>query len=250
MKALINTAVFLVVMLLTPIIYASDRTIQLASTDWAPYSGAYLRKEGVLSDIVSTAFAQVGYKVKFIYRPWIRALEEAKKGKWHGVMDVYYKPDHLETIIYSDPIWTVQLAFFTLKENGMRYQKLSDLHPYKVGVVRGVEFEKELKAAGLKIEHVTNVEQNIKKVLAKRIHLGISAKANVRYKLQSYHSLAEQKQIQFLSPIFKQEKVYVNFSKFKPNYLQLAQDFNRGLQIIKEKGIYQAIIKYHGLSED
>lgn len=247
MSQYISMIAFVIMIMFTPIAYTADRIIQLASTDWAPYTGKNLANEGILSDIVSTAFAQVGYQVNFIYRPWIRALEETKKGKWHGVMDVYYKPEHLETMVYSDPIWTVQLSFFALKESMITYKKLSDLNPYKVGLVRGVEFERALKVAGLQIEHVTNVEQNIKKVLAKRIHLGISAKENVRYKLKTYHSLAAQKRIQFLSPAFKQEKVYVNFSKLKENYQQLTDDFNTGLHIIKEKGIYQNIIKSHNL---
>ena len=183
---------------------------------------------------------------------------------------------------YSKPVWTVHLAFFTLKKNHrafnikfvrsakftlqvpgplsfrdpdnlfvknyIAYQTLADLRPYVIGVVRGVEFEQELTAAGLRVESANNVSLNIRKVLANRIDLGISAKSNVLYNLRQGYSRAEQGRIEFLAPPFREEKVYINFSKLKPGYQKLTDDFNTGLRAIKRDGTYQKIIQQHGIS--
>lgn len=68
-------------------------TIQISTINWEPYSGEKLPNHVFFSELITEAFSRVGYRVEFKYRPWARALKEAKNGDVHGVMNTYWKKE-------------------------------------------------------------------------------------------------------------------------------------------------------------
>ncbi len=56
--------------------------IYISSGEWPPFIGSDLPNYGFVGDIITRAFAEECYKVKFEFLPWARAYAETKRGKY------------------------------------------------------------------------------------------------------------------------------------------------------------------------
>ena len=229
----------------------AGQTIQLSTINWEPYTGEKLPDQGFFTEIVKEAFAKVGYKIEFLYRPWARALQEAKDGTVHGIMDAYWKKDRVKYLEYPDVVWKVREEFIALKKNPIKYNgKLADLKGSTIGVLRGSAQAEEIEAAGVKTEAITDQKQNVQKLLAGRIDAMIIPRSIFYYQAESLDKKFNRKNIKVLQPPYKIYDMYVAFSKKKPNYKKITADFNKGLKLIKENGTYNKIIKKHNISSE
>ncbi len=139
------------------------------------------------------------------------------------------------------------MVFFKRTEDDIKYSKLEDLKPYKIGTGFGYGYpEKFVKADYLTKVEAYKLKTNITRLLHKRIDLIIgSRKAILFYLKQNYPDRINS--LEILGNPLETLSLYVLFSKNKPNYKQKIEDFNRGLKMIKEDGTYQKIMKKHGL---
>ena len=62
----------------------AEKAIRLTTGEWAPYISEKLEHFGLVSRIVTEAFALEGVKVEYIFLPWKRAYQEALIGKYDG----------------------------------------------------------------------------------------------------------------------------------------------------------------------
>ena len=53
--------------------------VVIANGEWNPYFSENLRYYGVVSRIVKEAFESEGIEVEYVFRPWKRGMEDAKK---------------------------------------------------------------------------------------------------------------------------------------------------------------------------
>ena len=227
-------------------VVAQDKKIVLATDPWPPFYGPDIKNGGYLTEIVKESFKRVGYDCKVEFVPWKRAVDEAKKGKYDGLLGAFYTEDRLKDFKYSEPVTESQLVFFSKKGRDIPYKKLEDLSQYKIGVIGGYQYSEEFDAAEyLYKEEVPKVEQNIKKVIADRIDIFIDSKEVVLYLLRTtlsdYSGLLE-----MIDPPYKINQLYIPISKKVTNYEQIVHDFNRGLSMIREDGTYDNIMKNRG----
>lgn len=61
---------------------AEKAKIVLATGNWEPYYGETLPNGGIVTEIVRRAFRRVGYELEVKWRPWARAMEVTKQGKY------------------------------------------------------------------------------------------------------------------------------------------------------------------------
>lgn len=227
-------------------VLAQEKTINLATDPWPPYYGPDMDKEGYFTEIVTEAFKKAGYDCNIHFVPWKRALEMSKTGKYDGILGAFYTEERTKDFAYSEPISESHLAFFSKKGKGIRYQTLKDLSQYTIGVIRGYYHSEEFKeATDLKKEEVNRAEQNIEKVLAGRIDLFIDSQEVISYLLNTTLS-RYQDELEMIEPIYRTNALYVLISKKHPQYQQIVNDLNQGLQMLKEDGAYDAIIEARG----
>ncbi len=184
--------------------------------------------------------------MEFQYRPWARALQEAKNGEVHGLMGAYWQEDRVEFLNYPDVVWEIKEEFIALQSNPITYTgALTDLKGVTIGVInRSVEAD-ELQAAGVQIEVVTDPIQNIKKLLVGRIDAILISRDIFFYQVEQMEPQFDRTRVKILTPPYKVYEMYVVFSKKQPDYAQLTADFNRGLQLIKADGTYEKILQKH-----
>ena len=228
----------------------AEQTVLLSTINWETYSGETLPNHGFFSEIVTEAFSRVGYKVEFQYRSWARALEEAKTGDVHGVMDAYWKAERLKYLSYPDVVCRVKEHFIALQDHPISYSgSLADLKNYTVGVLNASAQADELSAAGVRTEAIDHQIQNIKKLVTGRIDAMLIPPIIFFYYAERLDAQFRVPKVKVLTPPFKTYDMYVAFSKQNPDYRQFTADFNRGLQLIKADGTYAKIRNKHEIQE-
>jgi polar amino acid transport system substrate-binding protein len=228
---------------------ADEKTIVLAhETSWPPHYGKDLKDGGYTVEVVREALKRVGYELETVWLPWKRAQVEAARGDCDGLGASYYTKERASKFAYSDPVATTEIVFFKRTEDDIRYSRLEDLKPYKIGTGFGYGYPEEfLKANYLQKIEAYDVKTNITRLLHKRIDLIIESRQTIVFYLnQEYPDMTNS--LEILGEPLETMSLYVPFSKNRPNYKQKVEDFNRGLKVIKQDGTYQKIMKKHGLN--
>ena len=226
---------------------AGEKQITAVTEPWPPYMGPRLIDNGFLPEILVEAFDQVGYTVTVEFRPWARSLNDVKKGDKDILCGAYYTQEREEFLAYSQPIAEVQDVLFMKKGRNITYQQLTDLKPYKIGVVRGAAHGKEFDAADfLNKEEVTHSGQNIRKLLVDKIDLMAGPKDVIEFIIQRDYPLFVDK-IVAVNPPLSTNKIYFGFSKKVAGYQELLKAFSKGLTLIKKDGSYDYLAEKHDI---
>lgn len=230
---------------LTPISFAMEK-VKLASLEYPPYTGNDLKNQGFITAIVKASFKEVGLDISVRFLPWARALDSAKNGKFDGLFTIWKRKEREEWFVFSDELPANEIALLKLKKDNIKFKKMEDLKPYKIGTVRGYADPDEFnKATYLRKEKVKNDKINIRKLMGGRIQLVLTDKYLAEHIINTDFS-KQKNMFDWLSPSLKIDPQYIAFSKKSPRYKELLERFNRGLQEIKKKKIYQKIMKEHG----
>ena len=145
-------------------VFAGDKIIILAhETSWAPHYGKDLKQGGYTVEIIREALKRVGYELETVWRPWKRAQVEAARGDYDGLGASYYNEERANEFAYSDPITTAtEVVFFKRTEDDIKYSKLEDLKPYKIGTGFGYGYPEEfIQADYLKKVEAYELKTNI-----------------------------------------------------------------------------------------
>jgi polar amino acid transport system substrate-binding protein len=226
---------------------ADEKQITAVTEPWPPYSGPRLRDNGLLPEILVEAFDQVGYTVTVVFRPWARSLDDVKNGKADILCGAYYTEERTDFLAYSQPIAETQDVLFMKKGRGITYQNLTDLKPYKIGVVRGAAHGREFDAADfLNKIAVTHSGQNIRKLLVDKIDLMAGPREVIAFIIKRDYPLFADKLV-VVDPPLSMNKVYFGFSKKVAGHQALLKAFNEGLKTIKNDGTLYYLAKKHGI---
>ncbi len=227
---------------------AGEKQITAVTTQWPPYMGLRLIDNGFLPEILVEAFDQFGYTVTVEFRPWARALDDVKKGDKDILCGVYYTKEREEFLAYSQSVGEIQDVLFMKKGRNITYQQLTDLKPYKIGVLRSAAHGKEFDTADfLNKEEATHYGQNIRKLLVDKIDLIAGPRDVIKFIIKRDYPLFVDK-IEAVNPPLSMNKIYFGFSKKVAGYQELLKAFAKGLALIKKDGTYYWLAKKHGVN--
>ena len=227
---------------------AAAETVRLTNGEWPPFtSEKELQYYGILSRIVTEAFALEGITVEYGFYPWKRALVYAKDGDWDGSIGwAQGRADLTPDFLFSDPIIVIPKAIFSLKSKPVTWNTMNDLQGKTIGVTAGYMYgealEQARQAGKLKVEEVTRDEQNLKKLFAGRFDAFAMEIDTALYLLQTKFTPEEAAQIMYHPTILVEAPQCIIFSKTLAKSARLVEVLNRGLQRLKESGKYDQYI--------
>lgn len=216
-------------------------TITITNGHWPPYQSQELKYNGFVSLLVQEAFALEGVDVDYQFRPWKRALEEAKIGAAHASMVWSYTPEREEHFYFSDIIIVSDAVLFHHINLDFDWKNNSDLARYRIGGTLGYRYAIE-DWPGLSIERVPTDLQNFSKLLAGRIQLFPSDKYAGYALINQELTENEREKITHHPKPYDRTPYSVIFSKKKPENVELLRKFNHGLANLKSSGRYDAIL--------
>ncbi len=224
--------------------------VRLSNGEWPPYLSQTLPDQGAASQIVKAAFDAVDVDVEYVFRPWKRAYRYAATGYaegrvCHGTVVWVYTAERAKIFHYSDVVIEDNEVLFHLHEKPLKWQKIEDLHGKVIGGTAHTTYpllENAEKQGILSIQRAGNYDTLFSRLLAGRIDAVPQVKNVGNYYLQNFLEDSERGRITYSPTVMDSRKYHVLFSRISDSDFHFLLRFNRGLQIIKENGVYAKII--------
>lgn len=246
--AIIFTSLFMLIS--SSILYADQSPILLTTGEWAPYVGKSLPENGVTSEIITEVFKEMGIRHQYKFLPWKRAELLVSRGKSFAAYPYVKTPEREKEFYFSDRIAYSTGRFFFIKSKMKKitYEKLEDLSQFKIGGALGYWYEKKLQAVNPKYQAVKLEETNIKKLMKGRIELTpIDELTGWLLIKQIFPNQVDQ--FDTLDKPLNQSELYLMVSKDYPDAKKILSAFNKSLNVIRKKGIYDKILKKYGIRQ-
>jgi len=221
----------------------------LAATNWAPIMGERMENGGYLTEVVTTTLKQAGYSVKILWVPWKRALVMGRQGSFDGVIAA---SDTKERRLYfnpTDPIVSDDYTYFGLTHRILDRDPFQKLKPMTVGILRGAAIMSDLeKNKNITIAQSNSHNQNIRKLLAKRIDFMLGSRTHIQHILDNKFT-EQQKSISVIEPIYRKNQYHLLFSKLHPEHAIIVSNFNRAFKQMRKEGVVDKIRRKHNLDQ-
>lgn len=214
--------------------------ITLTNGEWRPYLSETLPHYGVLSRIVSEAFALEGVKVHYVFRPWPRAFAEARSGVAQGSIVWSEGPPgsaRNRDFVFSDVVYESESVFFHLKELPFQWRTFADLPKYRVGGVAGYEYRFQ-DVAGIRIDRAATDELCMRKLLAGRFDIFPSSLDAGLYVMRMRLSPEEAARITWNRGAYNKTRYHLILPRSLKRSARYAALFNKGLKRLKDSGRY------------
>ncbi len=220
----------------------AEETIRITNGEWDPFLSENLQHYGVISHIVTEAFALEGVNVEYGFFPWGRAYEFVKFGDWDGSVVWTHTPDREKDVYFSDPLLVSNDVFFHLKRYTFDWNTIEDLKDIDIGATIGYTYGKAFdnaeKFGEIRVERVPTDDINFRKLLVGRIQI-FPMNIDVGYSLM--HEKFTLKEARLITNHLKPIGTYVYhllLSKKVERNKQMLILFNKGLKRLKESGRY------------
>ena len=233
-----NWKAFLFGLLAAPPIGAE--IITLSNGEWLPYQSQSLPHHGVVSRVVTEAFALEGITVKYVFRPWPRAYAEAQLGLVAGslVWSVGEAgTERAREFLASDTVLVSHTVFFHRKGYAFRWKSDEDLVGLRIGGVAGYEYRFE-GIPGIRVDRAQTDELNLRKLVAARVDV-VPASLDVgRYILRTKFKPEEAASIVAAPGHYYTTEYRLIMRRADAASAGYIERFNRGLRKLKESGKY------------
>lgn len=162
-------------------------TIQLASLEWMPFSGATLPGDGLSGTVVAEVEKRLGNHIKVKYFEWKDTVAKGETDPdYAGYFPVYYTAERAEAKCYlSQPIGKSETGIGYLKDAPVAWKKTSDLAAFKIGVVEGyansAEFDAAVKQGKQAVDVGSSDTYNVRKLVGKKVPGIVVDKLVLRY---------------------------------------------------------------------
>jgi len=145
---------------------------------------------GVNVDIARECLQRMGYGMIVIFVPWSRALKMVRTGEVDAILDAGWTAERSKYLHFSDEgIYREEIFAFKLRERALTLSAgFEGAGKYLVGVGRGtsygLEVDKAILSGRLVVESVTEIDNNIQKLLRGRIDMFFADRLGAEHALQ------------------------------------------------------------------
>ncbi len=210
----------------------------LLTLEWPPYTGIKEPDGGTVTRLVKSAFAAEGDDTRIGYFSWRRALQLPRTDRrFAAIYPMYYAKDRESRCYFSEPIGYSPVGLAERRQRPLRWQQLTELAPYTIGVVNGYvnspEFDALVQAGKLKVLASENDEQNLKQLLNKRVDAVVIDHNTFHYLDQGQTRVrGMSRQLQLNGRLLIKHPLYMCFPRDDEG-LALREQFNRGLRLVQ-----------------
>lgn len=232
------------VILITSILTGSvfSETLRLASVDWPPFYSKSLVNNGFYAEISKEAFRRGGYEMSITFLPWARALREASTGNFDGLLGAYYSDDREKSFIYTDPVAFNDEVFVTKADSSIN--TLDEALVTRISGMRATVPVEELKATGIQVVEVGNMEQSIIMLYFNRVDVLVGGHFEFLSQLEKITDSSSVKLSDFriISPPYSSLSLHNPITKKRKDAVEIVNAFNLGLTSMKKDGTYQSLL--------
>lgn len=163
------------------------KTLQLASLEWMPFTGAALPGDGLSSAVIAEVEKRLGNGVKVQYFAWKDAVAKVEADEsFAGYFPVYYTAERAQSKCHlSQSIGKSETGIGYLKDAPVQWKKLADLAAFKIGVVEGyansADFDAAVKQGTQPVEASSSDTVNVRKLVGGKVQGIVVDRLVLRY---------------------------------------------------------------------
>lgn len=221
--------------------------LRLAGDSWPPFTDQRLPGNGLAADLVSTALQRAGHTTEYVEVPWARVLRGLQQGDYDVIVAAWYSTERTRFGLFSDPYLVNRIRFLQHRRTHIRFASLADLRPYSIAVVRGYSYASVFdQDASLSKVPVLEFAMGARMLAAGRVQLVVEDELVAQHYLN--RELSEVRGgLEFLPQPLSANGLHILVRRSHPLHQQVAQDFNREIEAMREDGTYARIYQRHGL---
>lgn len=230
-------------------------TVTILSDEWYPINGNPASSHpGYMIEVAQTILTAHGHTLDYRLAPWKRSILEVRQGHADCIIGAY-KSDAPDFIFPINAWGKAEFNFYTDIGSSWTYQGLSTLESIRLGVISGYSYSTELDRYIERNRNHSNVqittgehalEQNIRKLLAKRIDSIISFEPVMKTKLAQ---LKVSDKIKTSGTLEFSQLMYIGCSPNKASSQHYVQLFSDGIIKMRKNGELGKIMKRYGLKD-
>ncbi|MBF0297598.1 MAG: transporter substrate-binding domain-containing protein [Oligoflexia bacterium] len=220
-----------------------NKIISLAANESPPLASSELgSNKGLLVDIITDAFKEMGCTIEVTFLPWMRGEKMLNAGKIWGLFPAYKTSTREKSYLFSDEIIKTKNYFYYFKQPKLtRFTVLQELKKFKIGGTLGYFYIPLFKDAGLDVEYARSDLNNLHKLHKGRIDFFLLNEFSARYLLRSnFRSSAYL--FGRLENNYLENEIKIMISKNYKNSTEILAIFNEGLSKLKAKPSFKNIL--------
>jgi polar amino acid transport system substrate-binding protein len=218
--------------------------VRVMTGEWFPYVSKDLTNYGFAAEVVFYAFLASGIETKFVFASWDDAENQVKEGKVLATLP-HKRTGAREAFAYfSEPIAMSKDVFFFMKGSleDFQFKNLDDLKAYTLGGTRGYYYVPLFANAGVIVDYAGDASISFRKLYIGLVDL-VPENEFVGWGLIQKHFPEEMYKFTATQNALSEDTLHLMVSKKFPRSSLLLEKFNRGLQEIRAKGVYQNLLK-------
>lgn len=221
--------------------------LDLVIEDYPPLMGQTLPYGGLLTRIVTEAYAQAGVSVHLTWVPNNRAIFGTMAGQYDGSYGWAHAPERDAKLLYPVTVlYPFRMVFFHRRGESYPWKKLEDLRPFRIGVTMGNHYSDEfsaLQAAGtLNVDPASSDTSGMKKLASGRIDLFPMEQEAGQMLADLVLSKADREKITFQKDAIWEVPTYVVIRRTHPQAQEIVDRFDRGYRKLVSTGRLKVII--------
>jgi len=231
--------------------------LKLTTGELPPYASEQAPDQGIALDIVRRAFAASGYEVSYVFKPWMRSLEEAREGTYDGTAHWGRNPQRDVGFLISDSILTEQWVFVYRDDvaatANFEWKKLDDLATLRVGAVRFNSYTPQFwelqKSGTLKVEFAKDELTNLRLLLGGRVDVVPMERNTACFLMKTQFTPSEVVHLRAHPRLLTDQfTTHLMLSQKLPQSAQRMKAFNQGLRAVKKSSQYAERLLQPGCS--
>lgn len=216
------------------------RTLNIATTEYPPYTSTEMEHNGYINHIISEAFLKVGVDVDFQTLSWEDAVTQAKNGHYDAVSYANFTRVYSIDFWLSEPVTSESLVFMANEELSFnRWDSLQQLQQYKIGVTKGYAYTDELFAFFKQAPNTVTIDTdkaNLEALIDGDISLFPIDELTAWYMLQRDFTEFDRGEIKMLRPYISTVTTHLLIPRQHEDAELLLALFNKGLRMLAMEG--------------
>lgn len=219
------------------LLFAEVKHIELFTIAYPPHT--IIDSQGIISgidvEVTQAAFAAVGINAKILSAPWKRIEKNLKHSRIIGALSCSKRASRAGFIIYSDQLSEAnQVAVMAIDAKTRPLKNLTDLNHFQVTVVEGWGIERELINANIPHSTTSDIDSGIRAVVYRDVDVFYNGELASLYHARQLGLQDKIKTKRFTDK--DSVPFYLCLSKAYPGNTKLLEQFNIGLEHIRESG--------------
>ena len=213
--------------------------------EFAPFVDEDLPGQGMLAEVVRSAFQSIGYDVDVNFLSWNYGLDATRDGLFAGIFPYQRNEESVDEFLYSKPLYRVLIRLFVPIGSNLAYNRPNDLEGLTLCRPRGYaldDLQPLLDEGLIELKTPRSLETCFNNLVRAQVD---AVSVNEVVGRAILHEIGLAKEVRALEKATSIATMHLLLPRYDADSETLIYEFDEALQAQKEIGIYKTITTRH-----